>query len=710
MGIRSKIITLGIVVSILPVLATLILLGTQKSKLDGQVKKGINEQIESQLTAIANNMYALCETQNESVVQTMKSNLKVAKNIVEQHGGLRFSTEEVNWNAINQLTKAATPVTLTKMLLGDEWLGQNSNKNVKTPIVDKVEELVGGTCTIFQRMNTQGDMIRVATNVINKDGTRAIGTYIPAANTDGTSNPVISTVMSGNTYVGKAFVVDKWYIAAYEPIADSAGSVRGMIYVGVPMENVASLRKYFLETKVGKTGYVYVLGGTGAQKGVYIISKEGKRDGENIWESKDADGKFFIQEIVNKALNLKGSETGFSRYPWKNEGDMQARLKLAAISYYQPWDWVIGVGAYEDDFSIREEVSNSVNTVIKLIIIISGIFFVISLLISLKMGSDIAKPILKSIVSISDGAKQTASAAAEVTEAAQQLSQGSTEQASSLEETSSSLQQMDTMTKKNADSSLTANQLAQQARTAANQGNTAMDELRQAMTAINESSDKIAKIIKTIEEIAFQTNLLALNAAVEAARAGEHGKGFAVVAEEVRNLAKRSAVAAKDTTLLIEENMNKTKGGSEIAQKVGKVLEEIIGDVKKVADIVAEIAASSKEQAEGINQITNAVSQLDSVTQQNASIAEESAAASEELSSQSDVLRTIVSELQQTVSGGTKALSSSQQIEYVGSEKQTAGEKNSKKETVKLYPAAKKNAVHPEKIIPLNELEASKDF
>lgn len=273
------------------------------------------------------------------------------------------------------------------------------------------------------------------------------------------------------------------------------------------------------------------------------------------------------------------------------------------------------------------------------------------------MVTGITKPVTRIIEGLSHGAEQVATASGQVSSAAQSLAEGATEQAAGLEETSSSLEEMAVMTKQNASNADQANILAEQASSAAANGTESMKRMSEAIISIRKSSDETAKIIKVIDEIAFQTNLLALNAAVEAARAGEAGKGFAVVAEEVRNLAMRSAEAAKNTSDLIDESVRRSRNGEEISNEVGKVLEEIVVSVSKTTSLVGEIAVASNEQSSGIDQVNIAVAQIDQITQQNAATAEESSSASTEMSDQADRLNVMIGELSRLVKGGHVTLS-----------------------------------------------------
>jgi methyl-accepting chemotaxis protein len=272
-----------------------------------------------------------------------------------------------------------------------------------------------------------------------------------------------------------------------------------------------------------------------------------------------------------------------------------------------------------------------------------------------KLGDDLNEIMLE----IQTAGEQIDSGSNQVSDSSQSLSQGATDQASSLVEISSSLQAVADQTRRNADDADAANHMTAQVQQDAENGNKQMSQLSTAMLDITAASSSISKIIKVIDEIAFQTNLLALNAAVEAARAGQHGKGFAVVAEEVRNLAARSAKAAQETTDLIEGSVSKATAGSQIATSTAESLSKIVTGVAKASTLVAEIAAASNEQAQGIAKISVSVSRIDDVTQQNTACAEQTAAASEELRGQADILQQLLHRFELRHNGAEQRISSS---------------------------------------------------
>jgi len=254
----------------------------------------------------------------------------------------------------------------------------------------------------------------------------------------------------------------------------------------------------------------------------------------------------------------------------------------------------------------------------------------------------LARNIMKTVTKVLDTSTELTTAIEEISRGNMNLSQRTEQQAASLEETSASMEQMTSTVQQNADNARQAAHLAAEAREKAQRGGDIVSTAIKSMVDINKSSKQVADIISTIDEIAFQTNLLALNAAVEAARAGEQGRGFAVVATEVRNLAQRSAAAAKQIKQLISNSVTKVEEGTQFVNQSGRSLEEIVVSVKKVSDIVIEIAAASEEQAAGIRQVNKAILQMDETTQQNAALVEEATSASEAIRNQARNLRELM--------------------------------------------------------------------
>ena len=309
--------------------------------------------------------------------------------------------------------------------------------------------------------------------------------------------------------------------------------------------------------------------------------------------------------------------------------------------------------------TIANDAASSLGTSSTIMIIGLILGAIIGVIAAILITRSITGPLHKVISGLSSGSEQVTSASGQVSSSSQEMAEGASEQASSLEEISSSLEEMTSMTRQNADNAKQASGLMDDASSIVSKGMEATERMSAAVGEIKQSSDETAKIIKTIDEIAFQTNLLALNAAVEAARAGEAGKGFAVVAEEVRNLAQRSAEAAKNTADLIEGSQKNSDRGVAVTEEVAGALKQIVDSASKVGQLIGEVSAASNEQAQGIDQVNTAVAEMDKVVQQNAANAEESASASEELSSQALELNNMVGELQ-TIVGGSDTIDGQQ--------------------------------------------------
>ncbi len=424
------------------------------------------------------------------------------------------------------------------------------------------------------------------------------------------------------------------------------GDVMGMLIVTIPVTSDVSLAKnlFSVEAAKGKKTYdktaklfdmtlAALIGGGDAPVDMEMtrFEKLSKNNDQRILDQLAVVKKQWraLMDIIAK---IEASELNSTEYLTEYQNFLKKGPEVtfemnAAVKLYE--------SGFADDMTTLQRVIIA-TVVISIAAIVFGWLLFVSPLIKLLSG------LIENLLS---GSVQMNSAVNNLNGSSQRLSESASEQAASLEESSASLEEILSMVRQNADNSGQANQLAIDARETAEKGASSVESMITSMEEINTGSEEVSKIIKVINEIAFQTNLLALNAAVEAARAGEHGKGFAVVAEEVRNLARRSADAAKETEGLIENSVTKAKDGAERANEAGKVLNEIVDNSRKVENLVSEISAASKEQADGLDQVTQTITQMDQVTQSISSNSVDGASLANSLSRQADALQQMVSDL-----------------------------------------------------------------
>jgi methyl-accepting chemotaxis protein len=457
--------------------------------------------------------------------------------------------------------------------------------------------------------------------------------------------------------------------------------------------------------RYGKDDYFWI---NDMQPRMIMHPLKAELDGKDLSGNQDPNGKRLFVSFVEK---VKADGAGFVDYYWPKPGQSKPVPKISYVKGFPEWGWIIGSGIYIDD------VEAEINKVFYLILAAALLITIGGLLSAYFMSRSISRPIHHIIQELNQGAEQVASASQQVSGSSLSLAEGASEQAAAIEETSSSMEEMSSMTRQNAENARQADTLMGETNRVVDEANHSMGELNTSMKEITGASEETAKIIKTIDEIAFQTNLLALNAAVEAARAGEAGSGFAVVADEVRNLAMRAAEAAKNTATLIEESVKKIKGGSLIVDKTNQAFAQVTTESKKIKQLVAEIAAASQEQAQGIEQINKAISEMDKVVQSNAGSAEESASASEEMYAQSAQMKRFVNDLSTLIEGTGR-----QAADGVPKESTVFKAPHPKKRSNPAFPtsrpknsnrqelvATKAKIVRPDEVIPLDE-EDFKEF
>jgi methyl-accepting chemotaxis protein len=695
LSLRSKLLALAGLsfVSLALLLAIVFALYTRASRQAAQECLDLSSR---ELDDNVRGLHAMCSTLQQSQEQTIESTLKVADMLVRQGGGLHYDgPEKVTWRAVNQFTQQTKTVSVPKVYLGRVWLGQNAVFGTPSPLVDEVGRLTGETCTVFQRINDAGDMLRVCTNVRKTDGKRAIGTFIPHVQPDGKPNPVVRALLRGETARGRNYVVNAWYHTAYQPVRDKSKRVVGALYVGVPQESVSGLRDAVVGLRIGSGGRAFVVDTTG----VVIVPPGAAADG-NLLPARDADGEPVIRAMGRRAVRLAPGQIEQMNYWVPAPGGPGRRQMRARFLYFEPWDWVIGVTAPEDELTQAERRITDSARQGQWILAGAGVgLAVVGLVFAALLARSIVRPLhqvmgvleavaagdmtrqvevdrrdevgrmaaaqnravasmRQSLALIAANARQLAAASDKLSAVSQQMAAAAEQTATQANVSSAAAEEVSqsvtTASTGADDMGASIREIAKSAASAAKVAASAVKVAQRtnvSVTKLGESSAEIGNVVKVIRSIAHQTNLLALNATIEAARAGEAGKGFTVVANEVKELAKQTAKATEDITNRIEVIQGDTRTAVEAIEQIARIIHAINDTQNTIASAVEEQTATTteigrnvSEAARATNEIAQNISGVAQAAQSTTEGANDTRRAAEELARVAADLRQLVSQ------------------------------------------------------------------
>lgn len=617
-GVRLN-ITIAIVFAIVITATGSYTYFTQKEQIKEDAKFRMNEQLDDFISMLDIQLARNQQNVNNAIVS--------AEYILHAEGQItELEDSLIEMEVINQETNERQFVSISQWMINEEPLQESFE------IVDKIQKLTGMTSTIFQKI-PQG-YLRISTNVLNKAGNRAIGTYIP------NNSPVIKAIEKGEIYNSRAFVVNDYYLTAYKPLYIN-DEIKGIIYVGIKEKDFSQLKDIFQSKKYYGDGYPFLMD----KDGTLLIHTNSQ--GQNISST----------QLFSKITSSKQKRNAFE-YVWpENE---KGRKKIIYFEYYEPIESYLCVTFYRNElynriYSIRNStIIGAVLALIAFVVVLSVFSFTITK--GINKGVHFAEKVasgdltatmdykyddeigtlskalntmigrLREIVTYVNYSSQNLSNIGQaILKATEEVSKGANSQAASTEEISASMEEMASNIDKNTENAQFSEKTIVTTSESVKENS---ESAGLTVKAMKEIADKVS----IIGDIAFQTNILALNAAVEAARAGHHGKGFAVVAAEVRKLAERSHVAANEID-------NLTKSSVNLAEKSGKQLKTLVPEIEKTSMLIQEVATASIEQSSNAELVNKAIQELNSITQYNASASEQMATSANELAKNAIDLR-----------------------------------------------------------------------
>lgn len=641
LSIRLRLILIG-VVSILVTAIILVGVGIwQGEAYDQEAMRQLDDAVTKQMNYSLTGVVNMVQSQEDSLIKQLSQNLRIMDSLIQFNGGLNEVGTPVTWDAINQVTNQKTSVTLPRLYLGETWLGKNTNTSISTPVVDEMLSLVDARATIFQIMNEQGDLLRVATNVQNSNGSRAIATYIPAVQEDGSANPIVSAIQQGKTYYGNANVVGEWYVSVYQPIYDDSNKMIAVLFIGIKQQSVQSLRDAVIGLKIGQDGFVYVVRGSGSQQGEYVFSKNGKADGQNVWQQKDNDGQPVLQEIITNAKQLKTGETGETTYEWAALPGEKPQTYLARYAYFSSWDWVIVANAPLDEIQVTyDNLDQQLMRMIWIMVIAGLIVAVIGGIINMLFANAIANPlkeIANAATKISQGKIDTqinyrredeigilATAFRSMINYLHELANASTEMAKgNLTIDVKPLSGEDVLGTAFAEMSLSLRSVVSQVTRQAGELDQSARQLALAATQASLATEQIAV---TIQEVARSTSSQAESLTRATASIDQTTRAIEGVAdgaqEQASAVGKASTITADITQTIQQVSKNtdsvteNADNASRAAQNGAKTVQETITSIESIREKVGISAAKVQDLGQRSEEIGIIVSTIEDIASQ----------------------------------------------------------------------------------------------
>jgi len=654
-SVEKRILSRGVALAVVPLLLVVVvtlLVERQANSVsvDGSFRlaaQDLNHTVESLLGA--------GEADQENVAKALDG----TRVFLDRAGRIEFDAERrISWKAKNQFSDEVVDVSLPTMRAGTTRFAPGEDFSKEAPIVDEVQQLFKMTATVFQRMNERGDMLRVATTVKKASGDRAIGTFIPAVAPDGKPNAVLAAVLNGKTYLGRAFVVNAWFIAAYQPIRDGNGGIVGMISTGQPETELRDKMARFSAqvSAAGKTN-VFALHAMTQAKGLFVLSNDKTLEGRNSWEHKDAKGALFVQEICRKALRAKAGDVSEVSYWSLPENGRPSQKTIARFTYFPAWDWVIGVQQPEEDFLATP---NRIRRIFRLTDWLLPLFCLVTAVAALKVWrgfvGKLAGQIEAVIAKLMQSSQQLATAAQWIGEhsnsvavSAQQLMRTTVSQAAASEQTHAATGMVTEAAKHNSETADHMRALSSETESTLQQAAAKLEDVDAAMRSMSATSGDVLGIVDSINEISFATNIVALNASIEAARAGAAGQTFAYIAGEVRSLAKKCAEAADQTKSIVNQSQMEMQRGSQMVTLLTKTLGPVGESSQKIRGLAAEVSNNSMQQANSLGRVLEAVEQIQRASESSAQAAQKGAHDAAALEGQAAFLVGSISEIDQAV-------------------------------------------------------------